>query len=71
MLSDLHDGALDDVLRTQVQSHLSLCQPCMNIFGDLGEIVNLAVALNREPGINFPDEDAIWQRMRLADKKIH
>ncbi|HKR00383.1 MAG TPA: zf-HC2 domain-containing protein [Pyrinomonadaceae bacterium] len=71
LLSDLHDGALDDVMRTQVQSHLALCQPCLNVFSDLGEIVNLAVALNRDPEIAFPDEDAIWQRMKLTEHKIH
>jgi predicted anti-sigma-YlaC factor YlaD len=71
LLSDLHDGALDDALRTQVQSHLELCPECMNIFDDLGEIVNLAVALNQDPSIAFPDENDLWRRMKLIDQKIH
>jgi predicted anti-sigma-YlaC factor YlaD len=71
LLSDLQDGSLDDTLRTQVQSHLALCPPCANIFGDLGEIVKLAVDLNREPGIAFPDEDDLWRRMKMTERIIH
>jgi predicted anti-sigma-YlaC factor YlaD len=71
LLSEFHDGALDDGLRTQVQTHLSGCPPCKDIFGDLSEIVNVAVALNLKQEISFPDEDALWQRMKLADRKVH
>ena len=71
LLSDFHDGSLDDPARTQVQSHLAKCPPCADIFGDISEIVNVAVALNLKQEITFPDEDAFWQRMRIADRKIH
>ena len=70
LLSDLYDGSLDEVARTQVQTHLAECPPCANIFGELGEIVNMAVALNFKQEIAFPDEDALWQRMRKAGLRV-
>jgi anti-sigma factor RsiW len=71
LLSDFHDGSLDDTMRSQVQTHLTDCPPCADVFGDISEIVNVAVALNLKQEIAFPDEDAFWQRMRLADRKVH
>jgi predicted anti-sigma-YlaC factor YlaD len=71
LLSEFHDGALDGALRAQVQTHLAECSPCKDIFGDLSEIVNVAVALNLKQELSFPDEDALWQRMKLADRKVH
>ena len=71
LLSDLHDHLLDAPLETQVKTHLDCCPPCANVFSELTEIVNVSVRLNLDPNINFPDEDDIWRRMRLADPKIH
>ena len=71
LLSDLHDGALDDTLGVQVKTHLAECPPCADVFSDLSQIVNVAVALNLKQEISFPDEDALWRRMRIADQKIH
>jgi hypothetical protein len=71
LLSDLHDHLLDDPLERQVKSHLDDCPPCANVFSELSEIVNVSVMLNQNPSIDFPDEDDIWRRMRLADPKIH
>jgi predicted anti-sigma-YlaC factor YlaD len=71
LLSDFHDGSLDDLLRIQVQTHLARCPPCADVFSDLSEIVNVAVALNLKPELAFPDEDALWQRMRIAEPKVH
>lgn len=71
LLSELHDGALDDMLQTQIKTHLAGCPPCADVFSDLSEIVNVAVALNLKQEIAFPDEDAMWQRMRIADPKVH
>lgn len=71
MLSDFHDGSLDDTLRLQVQTHLAECPPCTGIFDDISEIVNVAVALNLKQEIAIPDEDTFWQRVRIADPKVH
>ena len=71
LLSDFHDRALDDALRSEVHAHLTDCPPCADIFGELGEIVKTAVMLNREPEISFPDEDAFWLRMKITTQEIH
>jgi hypothetical protein len=71
LLSDLHDHMLEDPLERQVKSHLDGCPPCANVFTELSEIVQVSVVLNLNPSIDFPDEDDIWRRMRLADPKIH
>jgi len=71
LLSDFHDHLLDDNAESQVKSHLNGCPPCANIFSELSEIVQVSVRLNQNPSIDFPDEDDIWRRMRLADPKIH
>jgi predicted anti-sigma-YlaC factor YlaD len=71
LLSDLHDGALDNTLRVQVKTHLAECPPCADVFSDISEIVNVAVALNMKQEMAFPDEDAIWKRMKMADRKVH
>jgi predicted anti-sigma-YlaC factor YlaD len=71
LLSDLYDGSLDDSLRSKVQTHLAECPPCKDVFSDISEIVNVAVALNLKQEIAFPDENVFWQRMRIADRKVH
>ena len=71
LLTEFHDRHLDDTLGTQVRAHLAKCSPCANVFDELGEIVNVAVALNRDPALNFPDEDAFWQRLKIGERKIH
>lgn len=71
LLSDFHDHLLDDPVERRVKSHLDGCPPCANIFSELSEIVQVSVRLNQNPSIDFPDEDDIWRRMRLADPKIH
>jgi predicted anti-sigma-YlaC factor YlaD len=71
LLSEFHDRSLDDTLQSQVQSHLAECPPCANIFGELGEIVSVAVTLNTQQVLDLPDEDVFWQRLRIAEQKIH
>jgi predicted anti-sigma-YlaC factor YlaD len=71
LLSDFHDGSLDDSSRAEVKTHLTRCPPCNDVFSDLSEIVNVAVALNLKPELSFPDGDALWQRMRIAERKVH
>ena len=68
LLSDYHDGALTDAERTLVRTHLSKCPPCAGIFRDLDSIVVAAMSLRLGQGVNFPDEDAIWQRMAISKR---
>ena len=71
LLSEYHDGALDEGNRARVSEHLEKCRPCMGVFQDLDLIVMSAAVIRGEEGISFPDEEAIWRRMRLGNTTIH
>jgi predicted anti-sigma-YlaC factor YlaD len=72
MLSEFHDGALDEERRALVRAHLALCPPCEDVFKDLDTIVAAALVLREEREIAFPDENLLWQRMALKpDRTIH
>jgi Putative zinc-finger len=71
LLSDFHDDLLDEALQLEVRTHLAMCAPCAGVFRDLDTIVLAAVALRAEPGLAFPDEHVIWQRMSFDDGPIH
>ncbi|MBA3320463.1 MAG: zf-HC2 domain-containing protein [Pyrinomonadaceae bacterium] len=65
LLSDYHDGALDEMLAGPVRTHLVLCLECGVIFNDLTLIVTQAVVLREGQGIALPDENVIWQRIGI------
>ena len=71
LLSDFHDGTLDEVVQVEVRDHLALCQPCAGIFRDLDTIVMAATVLRAEQEITFPDENLIWQRMSITKRTFH
>jgi hypothetical protein len=71
LLSDLHDDGLDDALRVEVRTHLDTCAPCSGVFRDLDIIVLAATVLRADPGLTFPDEQIIWQRMSIGKGTIH
>jgi hypothetical protein len=71
LLSDFHDNALDETLRAQVRTHLDECLPCAGVFRDLDTIVLAATVLRSEPGMAFPDEQLIWQRMSIGHGPVH
>ena len=71
VLSDFHAGTLDESEAVQVHAHLAKCPPCMNVFQDLDLIVSAASDLRGAESISFPDENALWQRLRLAKHAVH
>ena len=71
MLSDFHDGALDEAWRAKVRTHLAECPPCAGVFRDVDTIVLAAAALRGDQEIAFPDENLIWQRMSIVNRTIH
>jgi hypothetical protein len=72
LLSDFRDGALEEALYVEVQTHLAVCNPCAGIFRDLDTIVLAAATLRAEgPSMAFPDEQVIWQRMSIGRGTIH
>jgi predicted anti-sigma-YlaC factor YlaD len=71
LLSEFRDGALGNIEQVQVRTHLSKCPPCTEIFSELETIVLTAQALREDQKMDFPDENLIWQRMRLTNQTIH
>lgn len=70
-LSEYRDKALDEEYSALVKEHLEKCPPCLVIFQDLELIVTSAPAIRSEDGIAFPDENVIWQRMRITKLTIN
>jgi predicted anti-sigma-YlaC factor YlaD len=70
LLSDYHDGFLDDNDKNLVETHLAKCPPCVGIFKDLNTITVLASEI-RTTKISFPDENEIWHRMKLSQRTVH
>ena len=72
LLSDFHDGELDERGRLEVNVHLARCLPCVGLYADLDNIVLAANALRAGQDILYPDEEALWQRMGLKGSgEIH
>lgn len=71
LLSDYHDGALDELERAFISTHLAKCKPCEGIYKELDTIVLTATLLRNEDDIAFPDEEAIWQRISVSKSTIH
>ena len=71
LLSDYHEGVLDEVGREFVRAHLGECPPCMVVMEDVQVIITSAPIISGEEGITFPDENVVWQRMRITKTTIH
>ncbi|HYY56699.1 MAG TPA: zf-HC2 domain-containing protein [Pyrinomonadaceae bacterium] len=71
LLSDFHDGVLDTTAQSEVKTHLETCRPCAGVFRDLDTIVMAAAVLRAEPGIAFPDDTLVWQRLSISKGPIH
>jgi anti-sigma factor RsiW len=71
ILSDFHDGELNESGRTEVSAHLAGCGPCAGLYSDLDKIVLAASGLRGAPDIPYPDEEALWQRMGFEKGEIH
>lgn len=71
LLSDYHDGVLDEAEKDFVRAHLAECPPCVVVQQDVELIITTAPVMSGEDGISFPDENVIWQRMRITKTTIH
>jgi predicted anti-sigma-YlaC factor YlaD len=65
LLSEYHDGTLGEEEQALMREHLANCPPCTVVFQDIDLIVVAAPAIRDEEGIAYPDENVIWQRMRI------
>ena len=70
LLSEYDAGLLGDEDKPLVITHLSACADCDGVFQDLKIIVQTALAMRSENGIAYPDEEALWQRVR-ASRIVH
>lgn len=72
LLSELHAGTLEESRAILVRRHLTDCPPCCGVFDDIQAIVLTATSLGRDQnGLEFPDEDEVWQRITLVKRTIH
>jgi hypothetical protein len=71
LLSEYHEGALDEAEKEFVRAHLGECPPCMVVLEDIQVIITSAPIIRGEDGISFPDENVIWQRMQITKTTIH
>ena len=70
LLSEYRDGALDEEYRALVSEHLAKCPPCLVVFQDIDLIVVSAGIIRGEDGITYPDENVLWQRLRITRATI-
>ncbi|MGE0128277.1 MAG: anti-sigma factor [Blastocatellales bacterium] len=66
LLSDFHDGLLDNIETAQVRTHLMLCLSCREVFHDLELIVSAAAELRDENCGACPSEKVSWQQVQTA-----
>jgi len=71
LLSDYHDGSLGEFESLQVREHLDSCLPCLQVFSDLTLIVLTAAELKTGAVINFPDEEMLWDRLKVSTGTFH
>lgn len=67
LLSELHAGNVEETRAILIRQHLVECPPCGGVFDDIETIVLSARSLGEDGNIiEFPDENAIWQRLTLV-----
>lgn len=72
LLSELHAGTLEESTTLLIRRHLADCPPCCGVFEDIQTIIITATSLNEaHDGLEFPDEDAIWQRITVVKRTVH
>jgi len=71
LLSEYHDGSLVQEEHARVQSHLSICPLCEDVYNDLTDVVVAAGVLEVTQKIRYPDEELLWQRIGVGKRTIH
>lgn len=72
LLSELHAGTIEESTALLIRRHLDDCPPCCGVFEDIQTIVITATSLNQSTdGLEFPDENAVWQRITLVKRTVH
>jgi hypothetical protein len=72
LLSELHAGAIEESTALLIRRHLADCPPCCGVFEDIQTIVVTASTLGQtNAGLEFPDENAVWQRISIVKQTLH
>lgn len=72
LLSELHAGTIEESTAILIRRHLADCPPCCGVFEDIQTIITTATTLNQaNDGLEFPDEDVVWQRITIVKRTIH
>jgi len=71
LLSEYHDGSLSEPVGIEVRIHLDGCPPCADIYRELDEIISWAIQLRENQQLDFPDENTLWLRMGLVERKAY
>jgi hypothetical protein len=72
LLSELHAGTIEESTAILIRRHLADCPPCCGVFEDIQTIIATATSLNQaNDGLEFPDENVIWQRITIVKRTVH
>ena len=72
LLSELHAGNIEESTALLIRRHLADCPPCCGVFEDIETIVVTATMLNQShDGLEFPDEEKVWQRITITRRTVH
>jgi hypothetical protein len=72
LLSELHAGDIEESTALMIRRHLDDCPPCCGVFEDIQTIVVTATTLGQtHDGLQFPDEESVWQRITVVKRTVH
>jgi predicted anti-sigma-YlaC factor YlaD len=66
LLSDFHDGMLNERETGRVRAHLMMCRSCRELSQDLERIITAAAELRDESCATCPNEEASWRRFEVV-----
>jgi predicted anti-sigma-YlaC factor YlaD len=67
LLSDFHDGLLNEMETGRVRTHLTRCHSCRELSQDLKRIISAAAELRDENCAACPNEKASWRQFELVE----
>lgn len=71
LLSEYQAGVLGETDLVFVRTHLELCVGCLDVFKDLDSIIQTALLMRSENGYAYPDEDALWVKLKIDNGLMH
>lgn len=66
LLSEYSFGSLSEDDSVFVKTHLLTCPDCDGVLKELALIVQTAHAMRSDNGLDYPDEQILWQRVSVG-----